>query len=163
MTEAETIAYISTSSAFMKKLDTLGSERYAITQKFSYIMESSAKLLQIVPKQSAILTAYPNNGIHATHTGMTRFKTAKDTGYVRVHDQLWLWYNMAEESQDNWKEKKEAVKRQQQRLIQPTSVMESDYGESLYSGPVFNAPISGHNVISGTRVTGAGTTNFNFS
>jgi protein SERAC1 len=122
----------------------------------------SAKLLQIVPKQSAILAAYPNNGIHATHTGMTKFKTAKDAGYARVHDQLWLWCNMVEESQDAWGKEKDAAKRQQQRLLQPASATESDQGGTSYSGPVFNGPISGRNVIPGTQVTG-GTANFHFS
>jgi protein SERAC1 len=93
---------------------------------------------------------------------MTRFKTSKDAGYVRVHDQLWLWYNMVEESQDAWKEKKVAAKRQQQRLLQPASVAESDLGGTSYSGPVFNGPISGRNVMPGMQVTG-GTANFNFS
>jgi hypothetical protein len=96
----------------------------------------SAKLSQIVPKQSAILTAYPNNGIHATHTGMTRFKTAQETGYIRVRDQLWLWYNMIEESQTARKEESIPAKMQEQRLIQPGSVAEIEGGESLYSGPV---------------------------
>jgi len=101
------------------------------------------KRLQIVPKQSAILTAYPNNGIHATHTGMTRFKTARDTGYVRVHNQLWLWYNTVEKDQETWKEKQGAVKRQQQHL-QPANVTGSDNGGILYRGSVFNSPITGH-------------------
>lgn len=124
--------------------------------------KSSAELSQIVPKQSAILTGYPNNGIHATHIEMTKFKTSKDAGYVRVHDQLWLWYNMVEESQDVWKEQKVAAKRQQQRLLQPANVTERELGGTSYSGPVFNGPISGRNVIPGTQVTG-GTANFNFS
>ena len=124
--------------------------------------KSGVKLLQIVPKQSAILTAYPNNGIHATHTGMTRFNTAGDTGYVRVRDQLWLWYNKVEENQDAWNEKKAAGKRQQQRLLQPVSVPERDNGGMGSSRFVFNGPITGDKVISGTYVTGSGTTaNFN--
>ncbi|KAH8683389.1 Alpha/Beta hydrolase protein [Tricladium varicosporioides] len=114
---------------------------------------------EIVPKQSAILTAYPNTSIHATHTGMTRFKTAKDAGYVRVRDQLWLW---VEDSQDAWKEKKDAAKRQEQRPLLPTSVTESDRERTSYIAPVFNGPISGRNVISGAQITG-GTVNFNFS
>lgn len=117
---------------------------------------------EIVPKQSAILTAHPNNSIHATHTEMTKFKTAKDAGYVRVHDQLWLWYNMVEESQDAWKEKRVAAKGQQQSLLQSASVTESGRGEISHGGPVFNGPISGHNVIPGQHITG-GTANFNFS
>lgn len=93
---------------------------------------------------------------------MTRFKTAKDTGYVRVHDQLWLWYNMVEESQDARKEKKDAAKGQQQRFLQSASVTKSHGEGTSYSGPVFNGPISGRNVIPGTHVAG-GTVNFNFS
>ncbi|KAF1811247.1 hypothetical protein P152DRAFT_474853 [Eremomyces bilateralis CBS 781.70] len=114
---------------------------------------------EIVPKQSAILTAYPNNGIHATHTGMTKFKTSMDAGYVRVHDRLWLWYNTVEESQDSWKEKKDAAKRQHQQLLQPASVNESGRGEAANIGSVFNGPVSAHTMISGTQVTG-GTANF---
>lgn len=93
---------------------------------------------------------------------MTRFKTSKDAGYVRVHDQLWLWYNMVEESQDAWREKKNTTKRQQQHLLQPASINESDRGQISYSGAMFNGPISGRNVIAGTQVTG-GITNFNLS
>jgi hypothetical protein len=81
---------------------------------------------------------------------------------MRVQDLLWLWYNMVEESQDAWKEKKDATRRQQQRLLQPASVNESDRGGSSNDGNVFNGPITGHNVISGTRVTD-GTANFYFS
>jgi hypothetical protein len=115
-----------------------------------------------VPKQSAILAAYPNKGIRATHTEIARFKTAKDTGYIRVRDQIWLWYNMIEEGQDAKKETQFAPKAQQQRLPQPTSVTESELGGTSYSGSVFTGPISGRNVIPGTQVTG-GTVNFNFS
>jgi len=93
---------------------------------------------------------------------MTRFKTSKDPGYVRVRDQLWLWYNMVEENEDAWKEKKDATRRQQQRLLQPASVNENDRGGGSYGGIVFNGPITGHNVVPGTHVTG-GTANFNFS
>jgi hypothetical protein len=150
-------ANISISFAFMRKLDTLDSARHV---KFSLSQPSSrAKLLQIVPKQSAILTAYPNNGIHATHTGMTRFKSSKDAGYVRVHDQLWLWYNIVEKSQDAWKEKKDVARRQQQRLLQPAT--ESDRGGVSYGGVVFNGPVSADRMMTGTQVTG-GTANFDF-
>jgi protein SERAC1 len=92
---------------------------------------------------------------------MTKFKSLKDAGYVRVHDRLWLWYNMVEESQDEWKEKKYTVKRQQQRLLQHSS--NSSHGETSYHGPVFNGSISGHNLIAGPHVTGGSTANFNFS
>jgi hypothetical protein len=115
-----------------------------------------------VPKQSAILAAYPNKGICATHTGIARFKTAKDAGYIRVHDQIWLWYNTIEEGQDANKETNFDPKRQQQRPLRPTSVAEGELGGTSYSGLVFNGPISGRNVIPGTQVTG-GTANFNFS
>jgi hypothetical protein len=39
---------------------------------------------------------------------------------------------------------------------------EKGRGGTVYNGTVFNGPISGHNVIPGTTVTG-GTANFNFS
>lgn len=67
---------------------------------------------------------------------MTKFKTANDTGYIRVRGQLWLWYNNVEESQDAWKEKKAAAKKQQQRHLQSASVTESNRGETSHSGPV---------------------------
>lgn len=57
----------------------------------------------IVPKQSAILPAYPNNNIHANHVEMTKFVSDRDAGYVRVRDQLWLWYDGVRKNQDEWR------------------------------------------------------------
>ena len=56
----------------------------------TYLNEAD-KAAKIVPKHSAILTAYENASIHATHTDMTKFATKNDTGYVRVSDQLFFW------------------------------------------------------------------------
>jgi hypothetical protein len=92
---------------------------------------------------------------------MTRFRSSKDAGYVRVHDQLWLWYNMVEENQDAWKEKKDTARKQQQRLLQPASVNESDREENSYGSAVFNGPISAQKMMAGTQVNG-GTANFDF-
>lgn len=51
---------------------------------------------QIVPSHSAILSAYPNSGIHGNHMDMTRFSGPTDNGYVRVSEQLWLWVDTIE-------------------------------------------------------------------
>lgn len=91
---------------------------------------------------------------------MTNFKTATDTGYVRVRDQLWLWYNMVKENQDAWKEKKVAAKRQ--HLRQPASAVESNNGGNISGGSVFNGPTTAHNMMAGTYFEGS-TTTFNFS
>ncbi|KAF2745974.1 hypothetical protein M011DRAFT_405378, partial [Sporormia fimetaria CBS 119925] len=49
----------------------------------------------IVPRQSAILTGYPNASIHQNHSNMTKFSGDRDAGYVRVRDQLWIWVDAA--------------------------------------------------------------------
>ena len=46
---------------------------------------------KIVPRQSAILPAYPSASIHQNHSDMTKFASANDPGFIRVRDQLWLW------------------------------------------------------------------------
>jgi hypothetical protein len=46
---------------------------------------------EVVPRQSAILPEYPNSGIYANHSDMTKFRCATDPGYDRVRGQLWLW------------------------------------------------------------------------
>lgn len=56
----------------------------------------------------------------------------------------------------------DAVKVQQRRLLQSDIVTQSDGEGTPSSGPIFNGPISGRNVLPGTHVT-AGTVNFNFS
>ncbi|KAL8993023.1 MAG: hypothetical protein Q9169_006653 [Polycauliona sp. 2 TL-2023] len=45
----------------------------------------------IVPRHSAILTRYNNQGIHANHIGMTRFGSTEDQGYRNIRDQLRIW------------------------------------------------------------------------
>jgi hypothetical protein len=55
--------------------------------------------LQIVPKHSAILSAYPNKSIHANHMQMTKFGSSQDPGYVSVSSQLWLWVDAIEKVQ----------------------------------------------------------------
>jgi protein SERAC1 len=58
------------------------------------------KCIQIVPKHSAILSAYPNRSIHANHMQMARFSGTKDAGYVSVSDQLWLWVDTLQKEAD---------------------------------------------------------------
>ncbi|KAI9736938.1 MAG: hypothetical protein M1835_003291 [Candelina submexicana] len=60
---------------------------------------------EIVPKHSAILSAYGNCGIHANHMDMTKFSSANDAGYRAVSGQLWLWVNEIEEELQQNKEK----------------------------------------------------------
>lgn len=45
----------------------------------------------VVPRHSAILTRYNNQGIHADHVGMTRFASSEDQGYRNIRDQLCIW------------------------------------------------------------------------
>ena len=45
----------------------------------------------IVPRHSAILTRYGNEGIHANHVSMTKFKHKNDQGYQAVAGQLRIW------------------------------------------------------------------------
>lgn len=79
---------------------------------------------------------------------------------MRVHDQLWLWYNMVEESQNAWKEKMDAARRQQQqRLLQPAGD-ESDRGGGSYGGVVFNGPISARKMMAGTQINGTANIDF---
>ena len=59
---------------------------------------------------------------------MTKFKDAKDVGYVRVQGQLWLWYNAVEENKDAWDDKKEAARRQHRQFIQPATFSERQIG-----------------------------------
>ncbi|KAI9697680.1 MAG: hypothetical protein M1836_004630 [Candelina mexicana] len=61
---------------------------------------------EIVPKHSAILSAYDNRGIHANHMDMTKFSSADDAGYRAVSDQLWLWVN---EIEDEFRQNKEKL------------------------------------------------------
>ena len=45
----------------------------------------------VVPKHSAILSRYGNQGIHASHTDMTRFADRMDQGYRNISNQLRIW------------------------------------------------------------------------
>jgi protein SERAC1 len=57
----------------------------------------SCPSIKIVPKHSAILSAYRCQSIHANHMDMTRFSGANDPGYQAVSGELWLWANEIEE------------------------------------------------------------------
>ena len=54
-------------------------------------LPSAHGLGHIVPKYSAILTRYGNQGIHANHVGMTKFKDRSDQGYQAIAGQLMIW------------------------------------------------------------------------
>ena len=45
----------------------------------------------IVPRHSAILTRYNNQGIHANHVEMTTFGSSEDQGYRNIRDQIRIW------------------------------------------------------------------------
>ncbi|KAK5735516.1 hypothetical protein LTR17_008049 [Elasticomyces elasticus] len=45
----------------------------------------------VVPKHSAILSAYNSISIPRDHAGMTKFQDANDIGYQRVSSELWIW------------------------------------------------------------------------
>ena len=48
-------------------------------------------LVQVVPKDSAILPGYILIGIHAHHMDMTKFATVDDAGFVAVCGELRRW------------------------------------------------------------------------
>lgn len=52
----------------------------------------------IVPRHSAILSRYSNQGIHANHVDMTRFASPMDQGYQSVCSQLKIWILEVEEA-----------------------------------------------------------------
>ena len=56
--------------------------------------------LKIVPRHSAILSAYQNTPIHSDHMSMTKFTSKNDPGYVRVSDVLWLWISEVEKKKE---------------------------------------------------------------
>jgi hypothetical protein len=104
---------------------------------------------KIVESESAILAGYDNCSINADHRNMTKFTGRADEGYGQVRALLKRWIDEHASGGLNSDESVEASTTNGSRGV-------------LYNGPVFNGPISGHNVIPGTQVTG-GTANFNFS
>jgi protein SERAC1 len=104
---------------------------------------------KIVESESAILAGYDNCSINADHRNMTKFTGSADAGYGQVRGVLKRWIQECGSRGLNADEP----------AGESTGGRSGREGAS-YHGPVFNGPISGHNVILGTQVTG-GTTNFN--
>jgi protein SERAC1 len=111
------------------------------------------KCIQIVPKHSAILSAYPNRSIHANHMQMTKFSGTKDAGYVSVSDQLWLWVdtlqkeaNAQAEAGSGLQMPAEEVRERRNRRFGTMQdvVSESQYSGSVNAGggPVFQGNLS---------------------
>jgi hypothetical protein len=48
-------------------------------------------MTQVVPKHSAILSAYSSYAVHADHSGMTKFLDSEDPGYQSVSGELSIW------------------------------------------------------------------------
>ena len=98
----------------------------------------------VVPRHSAILTRYNNQGIHANHVSMTKFGSAKDQGYRNIRDQLCIWVMEIESgSYDD-------------HAQQPSSSAEQRLGQlggssHVYSGSVIS---NGGQVIQGNVTSG---------
>ncbi|KAF2200063.1 hypothetical protein GQ43DRAFT_441917 [Delitschia confertaspora ATCC 74209] len=106
---------------------------------------------KIVGSESAIMAGYENCSINADHRNMTKFTGRADAGYGQVLGVLKRWI------QGHGSRGLEA-----DSTAEASSPNGSGRGKDSYHGPVFNGPISGHNVIPGPQVTG-GTATFNFS
>lgn len=98
----------------------------------------------IVPRHSAILTRYNNQGIHANHVNMTKFGSSKDQGYRNVRDQLCIWAMEIESGTHD------------SQVQQPGPSRESSH---VYSGSIIS---NGGQVIQG-NVTSSGDMNLNFN
>ncbi|PSN64914.1 hypothetical protein BS50DRAFT_677808 [Corynespora cassiicola Philippines] len=73
-----------------------------------------ATIGKIVPDQSAILPQYPNQSIQADHSGMTKFKSRTDPGYVQVSGILWLWVQEIENSRQSTASQRQSLHESQQ-------------------------------------------------
>ncbi|KAF2177823.1 hypothetical protein K469DRAFT_696337 [Zopfia rhizophila CBS 207.26] len=103
---------------------------------------------KIVERESAILAGYDSCSINADHRNMTKFTGRADEGYGQVRAVLKRWIDEHVSGGLNSEEAVEASTANDSRGAQ-------------YNGPVFNGPISGHNVMPG--YVNNGTANFNFS
>jgi protein SERAC1 len=107
---------------------------------------------KIVEDWSAILNGYDNTSINADHRNMTKFGGRADAGYGQVHGVLARWIQEYEKDGISSKTAKSWPKSGGPRDDSPG-------GAGPKEGVFFNGPISGHNVIAGTK---GDTVNFNF-
>ena len=89
------------------------------------------KLNQIVPKHSAIISAYGNCAIHSNHTDIARYSNKDDAGYEAISGQLWLWANEIEEE----KKARKAISRNPDSELLRVK-RETRFGHNTYSGKV---------------------------
>ena len=84
----------------------------------------------IVPRHSAILPQYGNQGIHANHIGMTKFSSRSDQGYQNVSGQLRIWRMEIEEIITR------KTDRNDHRLLpdSSTETVKYTYSGNVYSG-----------------------------
>lgn len=102
---------------------------------------------------SAILSAYDSCSINADHRDMTKFNGRTDAGYGQVRGILSRWLQEYEKNgtSNMWKESKSDA----------DGGRDTGQGIARSKGDViFHGPISGHNVVPGTR---GDTVNFHFN
>ena len=82
-----------TSTRFHTMLDARQSQGKPVPRIYCFFEELPYNSIVglIVPRHSAILTRYNNQGIHANHVEMTKFGSSEDQGYQNIRDQIRIW------------------------------------------------------------------------
>jgi hypothetical protein len=73
-----------------------------------------------VPKDSAILTAYPSKGIQANHASLAKFKNETDWGFLSIASELRGWVDQVKGTPENQDlQKSKSVPLQNKMVIPP--------------------------------------------
>ncbi|KAL8957184.1 MAG: hypothetical protein Q9193_005479 [Seirophora villosa] len=114
----------------------------------------------IVPKHSAILSRYGNQGVHANHVGMTRFADRMDQGYQNVCDQLRTWaLEIESDARPGHVQQSGSEELDFRRGIKFGDVRRIEGPSHVYSGPVSS---NGGQVIQG-NLTSSGNINLSYA
>ena len=76
---------------FYEELAMIGVGEVGLYPSIPFSCKGRYEPKQIVPRHSAILPRYRYQGIHATHTDMTKFSSRSDPDYDRVSGELYMW------------------------------------------------------------------------
>ena len=90
----------------------------------------------VVPSHSAILTSYGNQGIHANHVQMTRFKGKTDKGYLDVSGQLRIWAREVEEQARSAEARNSNINEVRERFVSKFGELRGGERLRLYAGAV---------------------------
>ena len=77
----------------------------------------------VVPRHSAILPQYNNQGIHANHVGMTRFRGRNELGYRNILSQLRIWIAEIGQATDAEVDNREMVSKSARAIAGPSHVL----------------------------------------